>query len=114
MSFVKKNITVIIIGIVFFSLLFNYYNYNKRLKLLQNSNEIIGIMIKEYSKGKSGSGTFKFKINEKKYVFREIADFSDIFKGDTVLIEYAVEDPTVARVKDKYYMQKYKQLRKKY
>jgi hypothetical protein len=31
--------------------------------------------------------------------------------GDSVLIEYAIQDPSVARVKDFYYMKKYHYLR---
>jgi hypothetical protein len=33
--------------------------------------------------------------------------------GDSVLIEYAIQDPSIARVVDRYFMKKYRYLRGK-
>lgn len=112
MNYIKSNLAAIIGIIVFFSLLFNILNYYYRDELLKKSYSTIGIMIKDYSKGKNGSGTFEFLIKSKKHYFREIKDFSHLKRGDTVLIEYAIEDPSVARVKDSYYMHKFQRLKK--
>jgi hypothetical protein len=49
----------------------------------------------------------------KKIQFDYIGDFSFLKIGDTVLIEYAKDDPTVAKVKDRYYMKKYNYLKTK-
>ncbi len=96
--------------IIFLGLMLNFINENRKQKLLQNSNTTIGLLIEEYSKGKNPKGTFQFELKGKKYVIDHIGDFSYMKKGDSVLLQYSIEDPTVARVKDRYYMKKYKNL----
>lgn len=103
----------VILGIVFlFSSLFIGLFLNiRREKLLSNSQTTIGYLVEEYNGGKNPRGTFIFRIGKKKYIFDYIGDFSYMNKGDTVLIKYSIEDPSVARVIDRYYMQKYKHLK---
>lgn len=63
--------------------------------------------------GGSAYGIFEYKVKGKFFRTEEIGDFSFLQIGDSVLIKYAVNDPSVARVLDKYYMQKYKHLKKR-
>jgi hypothetical protein len=56
----------------------------------------------------TSNGDFEFKIKNKKYTFNDSGDYTFLKIGDSVLIEYSLKDPSVARVIDKCYMQKYK------
>ncbi|MNJ86056.1 hypothetical protein D3C87_35390 [compost metagenome] len=79
-------------------------------RLLENSVEHFAILI-EINGGNAhspSSGDFKYKVNNEEYEFNQSGDYKFMQVGDTVLIEYAVEDHSVARVVDKYYMNKYK------
>ena len=98
--------------LLFFALLFGLINEDRKQKLMQHSKITFGFLIEEdHSSLNFQHGTFKFQVNGKIQVFDYSGDFSYLSKGDTVLIEYAIEDPTVAKVKDRYYMQKYRHLR---
>jgi hypothetical protein len=100
-------------ALLFVSILFGIIRYNKRETLLKNSNSTFGILVRQYSKGKNPNAVFTYKVKDKIYEFNQIGNYTNFKKGDTVLIEYAIEDPSVARVVDKYYMQKYKHLKEK-
>ncbi len=111
-EYLKKNWIIFVIMIIIFGLGYNIYNNSRRNTLLKNSMLITGFLVSEdHSSHKFLSGDFKFLVKNKKYSFRHNGDFSFLKVGDTVLIEYAVDDPTVARVKDRYYMKKYKYLK---
>lgn len=111
-NFIRKNAVGFMGLFIFFALLYGMLREDKRMKLFQNSKITFGYLISKYSAGKNPTGTFLFIYRNKMIKFDNIGDYSQLNKGDTVLIEYAIEDPTVARVKDKYVMQKFKHLRK--
>ena len=80
--------------------------------LLKRSREMNAI-ITHISHGAVRSpkrGEFEYVVNGKKHNFNEPGDYDAFSIGDTVLIEYAVEDHSVARVVDKFYMEKNKHL----
>lgn len=82
-------------------------------KLLKNSKTSLGEITKIiHAAPKTSKGmNFKYIVNGKQYEGYSWGDHELFEVGDTILIEYAVEDHSVARVVDKYYMQKYKYLR---
>lgn len=55
---------------------------------------------------------FTFSVGDKNYECKQTGNYTKLKIGDTVLIEYAAENPSVARVIDKYYMKKHHHLRK--
>lgn len=55
---------------------------------------------------------FRYKVGNDFFEFKESGDYSQFRLGDSVLIEYAIEDYSIARVIDPFYMQKYKHLQK--
>lgn len=104
---------------LFFSLvvifiIYTFLKEKKDDKLLENNIEHFAILIKinEGNTHAPSSGDFKYKIKNKEYEFNQSGDYKFMQVGDTVLVEYAVEDNSVARVVDKYYMQKYKKMKK--
>ena len=102
----------IIISIGVFLIIRNY----RDSKLLLNYNKTIGILIEiEEGKGVHQTAYGKFKYNEKnnEISFTQSGDFSFMKLGDTVLIRYDKENNKVAEVLDKYYMKKYKKLKKR-
>lgn len=106
--FLYKNWVMVLWIIIFFAILFNFLNVNRRTKKLQKSKFTVGILIKEYHESlRFLNGEFFFFVKGKKYQITDFKDFSHLKRGDTVLIEYAIEDPSVARVKDSYYMHKF-------
>jgi hypothetical protein len=113
-EYLKNNWIIFIVILIIFGLGYNIYNESRRNKLLKKSIIIKGFLVNEdHSSHKFLSGDFEFRVNNKKYNFRHNGDFSFLKVGDTVLIEYAIEDPTVARVKDRYYMKKFNYMKKK-
>jgi hypothetical protein len=93
---------------------YNIYNDNRRNTLFKKSKLTQGFLVREdHSSHKFLSGDFEFLVKNKKCSFRHNGDFSFLKVGDTVLIEYAIDDPTVARVKDRYYMKKFNYIKKK-
>jgi hypothetical protein len=97
--------------LLFFVLLYSMLKEDREMKLLQHSKVTYGYLIEEYHESaKFRHGFFYFYAGNERIEIKEFRYFSHLSKGDTVLIEYAIEDPTLARVKDKYYMQKYRHL----
>lgn len=91
-------------------IVYTFIQEKKEDKLLEKSKKHFAILV-EISPGNahaSSSGDFKYKVNAKEYEFNQSGDYTFMQVGDTVLIEYAIEDHSVARVLDKHYMQKYK------
>ena len=85
-------------------------------EMLNNSKNGLAI-ITQIINGKavksSKSAEFIYLVGNKKFEFKELGDFTFMRLKDTVLIEYALKDNSVARVVDKYYMKKYKYLKDK-
>ena len=113
-NFFRKNAGVIWGVLFFLALLYGMLREDRRMKLFQNTEVTYGFLIEEHhGSANFRYGKFYFFVKNKRFDIKEWHYFTELSKGDTVLIEYAIEDPSVARVKDKYYMQKYKQLRDK-
>ncbi len=110
----KKNWVYFLILFTIGGICYGIYYDNRRNNLFKKSSIVKGILFEEtHESVRTAHGQFYFFINHKKVKLKEYSFFSHLKKGDTVLIEYAIEDPTVARVKDKYFMRKYKHLKRK-
>ncbi|MDH4471308.1 MAG: hypothetical protein QE487_01805 [Fluviicola sp.] len=83
-------------------------------KLLRNSKTTFGYIKKIYHGAPKSPkhGDFKYNVGGKEYEFDQPGNYEALKIGDTVLIEYAIADHSVARVVDKYYMKKYAYLKK--
>lgn len=107
-EYLRKYWIIIFVILTIFGISYNIYNNNRRNKLFKNSKIVKGILIKEIHESvRNANGEFYFFVNRKKIKMKEYSYFSHLKTGNTVLIEYAIEDPSVARVKDKYYMKKF-------
>lgn len=112
---IRTKIPYLLLGLLgillLISLIRNYYNERA---LEGETGKCIAILI-DIRSGEgvrqTATGTYKYLVNGRKYEYEENRNFNDLSIGDTVLIEYSIEDPSVARVVDKYYMQKYKNLK---
>jgi hypothetical protein len=113
----NKKIKFSIIFLLFAVLLalYSFFSDLRKEKLLENSKNTFGI-IKVIDKG-SVRGTpfckFEYKVEKEFFNSKEYGEFSNLSLNDTVLIKYSVDDPSVARVVDKYYMKKYRHLKKR-
>lgn len=97
--------------VMFYLILRNYFHS----KLLENAKETKAILIEKSSGhgvNETANGTFKYEVQNELFEFNQSGDYEFMNLGDTVLIEYAIEDHSVARVKDKFYMKKYLYLKK--
>lgn len=102
---------LMILIVMSYLMLRNYFDS----KLLENAKETNAILIGKSSGhgvNETANGTFKYKVQNESLEFNQSGDYDFMKLGDTVLIEYAIENHSVARVKDKYYMKKYKHLKK--
>ena len=100
--------------LIFFVLLYSMLRENRRQNLFQKSNITFAFLIEEYhGSERFRNGRFYYFVNKVRFELKEFRNFKELSKGDTVLIEYALDDPSVARVKDPYYMRKYKHLKNK-
>lgn len=115
----KKNISnkiaIILICLIGVWLVFKFFNDQNKDALLKNSKTDYAIIKMIYHGGIKNprNADFEYSIKGKRYNFNQPGNYDAYKIGDTILIEYAVEDHSVARVVDKYYMQKYKYLKKK-
>jgi hypothetical protein len=102
---------VLLIIILIGSQFFNEYQNDK---LLQNSKTTFGNIKKRYHGAPKSPkhGDFEYNVDGKEYEFDQPGNYEALSVGDTVLIEYAIADHSVARVIDKYYMKKYVYLKK--
>jgi hypothetical protein len=106
----KNKYIIVFIGFIIFSFLIGNYNKKRKKNLLSSKTEIVkGVFQRSYTQINTGVySIFKSKINNQEKYF-EIYDFSDFLKkGDTVLIKYSIEDPSIAEVADFCYMKKHK------
>jgi|SRR6218665_203527 len=109
-----KLIVVTLFVLMGLFLIFDYIKEDKDERLLKNSSVTTARLIKKKSGAVKSpkSGIFVYEVNGKEYEFYQAGNYLFMQLGDTVLIEYAKKDPSVARVKDKFYMRKYKYLKK--
>lgn len=54
---------------------------------------------------------YEYQINGKTYTGSDNGNFNFMKIGDTLLVVYAISDRSVSKVKEKYYMLKYKRLK---
>ena len=104
----KENNKLAYILIVIFLLLiiWNYYREvhdNSELKFSKKTKAVL-IQIKNGKSVRSTpSGTYEYIVNGKKYQCEENTSFYGLYIGDTILIEYSINDPSIAIVIDKHY-----------
>ena len=114
-EFIKKYWITFLVIFTVLGLSYNIYNDKRRDKLLKKSNYAKGILIEEKHESASfRHGKFYFYVKGMKIIIKDFSYYNHLKIGDTVLIEYAIEDPTVAIVKDKYYMKKFNYMKKKH
>jgi hypothetical protein len=106
----KRTIFFVVLIIFLMALFYRIFENYRDKKLLLSSAKEIGILTQiHFGAVKSPkSGNFIYKVKGVKYSLEDTGDFTFMKIGDTVLIEYSLKDPSVARVVDKCYMQKYK------
>jgi len=114
MSIIRRNFSWILAIVLYCIFVINIFYQNHKEELLENSKIVTGKLIsEEHSSQKFINGRFTYFVNKKKYCLRYTGDFSYMNIGDSVLIEYAIQDPSIARVVDRYFMKKYRYLRGK-
>lgn len=113
----KKLILVLLFSTIAVSLIVSYFQDSRKDRLLKNNNRTFAILIHSHDGTAVRAisyGVFIFRDKDNKKIKFEVSgDYTKLEIGDTVLIEYAVEDHSIARVIDKYYMQKYRHLKEK-
>lgn len=112
---ISSKIAIILICLIGLWLVFKFFSNQNKDTLLKNSKTDYALIKKIYHGGVKNprNADFEYSVNGKQYEFNQPGDYDAFKLGDTILIEYAVADHSVARVVDKYYMQKYKHLKKK-
>lgn len=111
---VKNTILVLFFSMIGISLLISFLQDRNRSILLENNSKTFGILVYSYHATAVRSisyGVFIFRTQKQRIKIKIVGDYSKLKLGDTVLMEYAVKDPSVARVTDKYYMKEYKHLK---
>lgn len=112
----KKYVPYILLGIIGLIVLFSAIRNSYYEHILNGKTKrCIGIIthITNGTGVRQISGVdFYYFVNGNRYENNDNGDFNFMKLGDTILIEYAIEDHSIARVADKYYMKKYKYLQK--
>ncbi len=111
---VKNTILVLFFSLIVISLIISFFQDRNKDILLENKSKTFGILVYSYHATAVRSisyGIFVFRIKKKRVKLKICGDYSKLKLGDTVLMEYAKKDPSVARVVDKYYMKKHKYLK---
>lgn len=96
-------------------LLLGWFRETKEDQLLNDDGvETIAFLVKNkpssYRSG--GTGDFYFKTGGKRYEVNVSGNFNFLETGDTILIVFAKKNPSIVRLKDKYYMKKYRRLKR--
>lgn len=80
--------------------IYNFWQEKNKEELLKNGSKTFGIFISRNERAVHGSPSInvRYKVNGTKYILKEYGGFPSLKVGDTVLVEYAVEDNSVARV----------------
>lgn len=101
-------LALFIVGVV----IARYVKNTRQENLLEDSQQTIAIFYSSsYVRSTGYMSHFEYVAKGKKYNLRQPMKITSLEKGDTVLIEYSIKDPSVAKVVDLYYMEKYKHLR---
>jgi hypothetical protein len=107
----KHFILYSIIILLFVAGIFNeYFSKKRKDKLFSEATKLIEVVLYEVNIQYSGGFTiwFKYTVNNKEYEQQWARGaYTFLEKGDTILIEYSVEDPIVIEVVDPCYMQKH-------
>ena len=106
----KRKIGLTIIGVLLFMMgifLIDHYKKNYREQKLRNTKQTWGIFVEEVI-GVGRRGFYYRYYNEKgvKYRFIDKTYYRHLKRGDTVLIEYSLDDYEVGRVIQPYYKRK--------
>lgn len=99
-----------ILGVIFVRFILD----KRSEKLLEDSSNTLTFAYYQGSsfvRSSSWASGFKYELNGREYYLRTRGKINFLEKGDTVLIEYSIKDPSVAKVVDLYYVEKYKHLR---
>jgi hypothetical protein len=105
----KEFIIGIILLIVIGNVVGFLMDYAKEERLKSDTGVTFGVYDREIKSAYSGSvWVFNYELNQINYSIKEHNLTSNLKQGDTVLIEYSLEDLSVARVIDYKYMEKYK------
>lgn len=110
----KKQIWIgIVVGVMISFVVFRLFQNTREDRLLEETKQIKTILteINKSAVRSPATGKYRYSVNGTDYEYEENRNFNDLKVGDTILIEYSVEDPSVARVVDKYYMKKYHHLK---
>lgn len=105
---------VVLVAIFIAGLAYRFFESKHEEELLRKTNTTTAILIlirDGKSVKDSATGKYRYSIHGTQYEYEENRNFNDLKVGDTILIKYSVEDPSVARVVDKYYMKKYHHLK---
>lgn len=105
-----KSKVFIFILFLLVSIIIGFYNQNRREKLLKFNTKETHAIYDGFAivKNTGPESYFYFKVNDQKILTFELGKYEFLQKGDTVLIKYSLEDPSVAEVIDFCYMRKHK------
>lgn len=90
-------ILAIVLSIIGF---YSFWNEKRKENLLGHHIRVKGVFISRNETPVHGSASInvKYKVGNVSYILKERVSFPGLKVGDTVLVEYAVEDNSVARV----------------
>ena|SRR6218665_1550565 len=111
----SKQLLIVTVAILLIVITYRGINEYRKDKALKNSKSTIGILSEIHTpKGVRdlNYGIIQYRVNGIQYETKSFKNYSILKLGDTVQIEYAIRDNSIARVVDKYYMKKYKYLKK--
>lgn len=97
--------------LILFGAIRNYYRANA----LEGKKGVAIAIITDINSGRgvrqSASVDYNYIINGEKFSDHDNGDFNFMKIGDTLLIEYSNDHPSISQVRDKYYMKKYQYLK---
>lgn len=112
---IKKIVGISIIIVMIITLMFRINQTNNINEVLKKTKETKAIIV-ELKKGgvKSTAGCmFIYHVDRKEYTYFQNGKYDFLKIGDTVLVEYSISDNSIAKIKNKYYMNKYRYLEEK-
>ena len=109
----RKSMIYLSIVILLFvaGMLKEHFSQKRKDKLFAGATTLIEVVLNKVTMQTSGGFTiwFEYSVNDKKHEQQWARGaYTFLEKGDTILIKYSVEDPTVIEVVDPCYMQKHK------
>lgn len=83
--------------------IYNFWQEKSKEELLKNSLKTVGVFISRNRVAVHGTPSIniEYKVKGIKYNLKEYGGFASLKIGDTVLIEYAISNHSIARVKYK-------------